>query len=116
MLMESAKQLASKLNRMDYCLPGVALAKTYTYPKGIIDTPEKIEGIFGTAASWVYTIFLVVAVIGLIYTAFIYLTAAGDMEKIKKGRISLTYSIVAIVIALLAGGMPALLQNILENK
>lgn len=95
-------------------IPAVALATAHD--KILIDTPEKVEGLFNTIADWFFTVFLIVAVIGLIYTAFMYLTAAGDMDKIKKARTSLVYSIVAIVIALLAGSMPDLIENILRNS
>jgi len=94
-------------------IPAVALADQHD--RILVDTPEKVEGLFNAVADWLFTIFMIVAVMGLIYSAFMYLTAAGDMEKVKKARMSLTYAIVAIVVALLAGSMPTLLQNLLKE-
>src|SRR3989344_1171927 len=116
MFIRSARILTPRLNNTSYYMPSIALAEILNYPKGIADTPEKIEGLFQSATDWVFTIFLIVAVISVIYTAFMYLTAAGDTTKVSKARISLVLSIVAIVIAFLAGSMPTLIQNILENK
>ena len=116
MLARSVKILVSRLNSASYYMPSIALAEILNYPKNIADTPEKIEGLFQSASDWFFTIFLIVAVISLIYTAFMYLTAAGDTTKVSKAKTALVISIVAIVIALLAGSMPILLQNILENK
>ena len=94
----------------------VALAEILDYPKDIIDTPEKVEGFFQSASDWIFTIFLIVAVIGIIYVAFMYLTAAGNPTKVTKARQALTYSITAIIIALLAGSMPTLLRNVLDSS
>jgi len=101
-----------------YFVPGTVLAadEILHYPKTYANTPEKVVGLFKTASSWIYTIFLIIAVIAIIYTAFMYLTAAGDAEKVKKAHKALTYSIVAIVVAILAGSIPILIQNLLGGS
>jgi len=60
-----------------------------------------------------FTIFMVVAVIMIIYSAFMFLTARGNPEGITKARNALTWSIVAIVVALLAASIPVLVQSLL---
>ena len=110
------KKLTPRLGMGIYYLPGIALAEIVDHPTNIIDSPEKVESLFNNVAGWFFTLFLIVAVIALIYTAFIYLTAVGDPKKITKARSSLTFAIVAIVIALLAGSMPVILQNLLESS
>ena len=96
-----------------YKLQAIALAQDY--PTDIINTPGKVVLLFQTVSNWIYTIFIVVAVIGFIFTAFMYLTAGGDQTKATKARQALNYSIVAIIVAVLAGSMPLLLRNILES-
>jgi len=105
-----------KPTRVAHYLHGIALAQPLQdYPRDIADTPEKIIAITETIRDWVFTIFMVVAVIGIIYAAFMYLTAAGDQQRVSKARTALVYSIVAIVVALVAGSVPALVENLLRN-
>lgn len=85
-----------------------------SHDKILIDTPGEVEGLLDKAVDWFFTIFMAVAVIMLIYTAFMYLTAGGDTTKVSKARSALTWSVVAIIIALLAGNIPQLLENILK--
>jgi len=74
--------------------PPPASTKTIdaSYVKTII---EKVTG-------WMQGIFFLIAVIFIIYAAFVYLTSAGNEEKIKKAKSIIIYAIVAIAVALLA--------------
>ena len=99
-------------------MPAVALAadpKFKNPPSTIVTSKGDLLGLLGTVRDWFYTIFLVVAVIFLIMAAFQYLTAAGDPERIKKAKTALIYSIVAIAIALLAGGITAVVKDMLSG-
>lgn len=107
--------LVEKYHNISFAVYGVAFAQILNYPKDIIDTPEKIVDLTETIRDWVFTVFMIVAVIAIIYTAFMYLTAAGSEDKVKKARMALTFAIVAIVIALLAGSLPTLIQNIIGD-
>lgn len=60
-------------------------------------------------------IFWVAAVISALYAAFLYLAAGGETEKVSKARRQLWYTVIAIVIALMATGLPALIENILSE-
>ena len=44
----------------------------------------------------------VLAVVMIIYGGFVYMTSAGDAAKVNKGKTILIYSIVGLVIAILA--------------
>ena len=88
MFTKSIKELALKFNKVSHYSPGIASAQILNHPTDIANTPEKIQGILGTASNWVFAVFLAVAVIGLVYTAFMYLTAAGDMDTLKNARTS----------------------------
>jgi len=92
-------------------LPSLALAGGH--PENIIDSPEKIVGVLGTVAAWLFTILMALAVVMVVYAAFLYLTAAGNPERITSAKKTLIYAIVAIVVALVAGGIPVLILNLL---
>lgn len=57
-----------------------------------------------TVANWIFSIFLIVAVIYIILAAFKYLTSRGG-ESVKDAHKMLVYAAVAIAIAILAPGI-----------
>lgn len=61
---------------------------------------------------WIDGIFWVLAIIFLLYAAFLYLTAAGSEEKLEKAKHALIYAIIACVIAILAFAVQPFLQSI----
>ena len=96
-------------------MPAMAFAQSEDVRTDIVTSGEDLEGILETVRDWFFTIFLVVAVIFLIWAAFLYLTAAGDTEKVGKAKTALIYSIVAIAVALIAGSLPSLIENLLGS-
>ena len=94
-------------------LPSLALAQI---PTDIIDEPGKIVGILNTVAGWLFTILFALAVVMIVYAAFLYLTAAGSPDRLTSAKKTLIYAIVAIVVALVAGGIPLLIESILTDS
>ncbi len=47
---------------------------------------------------------------------FQMITAGGDPEKFSKGRKTLTYAVIGFAVVLLAGGLAAIIQNLLSLK
>lgn len=76
--------------------------------------PEDIVAILNNIAGWLFTIFFVLAVIFFIYAAFLYLTAAGNDDRVKSAKNILIYGVVAIVVALLAGGIAFFVSGVLQ--
>ena len=56
--------------------------------------------------------FIVVAIIMVLWSAFLYLTSGGDSEKVKTASKSLTYAAVAIVVGILANSFPTIVGSI----
>ncbi len=77
-------------------------------------TDEKnLIGKLTTIIKWLqYGLFLVAAFL-IILAAYDYLTSRGESEGIKKAQNTLLYAVVAIVVGLLAGGIPSIVKNIL---
>lgn len=78
-----------------------------------ITEPSQIVSLFEGIRDWLYTIFLVAVVISFLIAAFYFITAAGNPDKVQKGKDMIKYGVYGIVVALLAGGMTALLKSIL---
>lgn len=78
-----------------------------------IDTPEDIVKLVGDLSGWMWRIFLIVAVIMILYSAYLFLFAGGNSETLDKAKKQLKYAVIAIIVALLAGGAVKLIQSIL---
>ena len=61
---------------------------------------------------WAFTLLIVLAVVFVLFAAFSYLTAGGDTEKVAKANKSLMFAAVAIVIGLIAKGVPSLVATL----
>ncbi len=62
-------------------------------------------------ANVMFVLLMLLTVIFVIYAAYLFLTAVGDDDKIKKARKVLIYAIVAVVVALFAGGFTAIIRG-----
>lgn len=90
-------------------LTGVALADN----ESPIKSANDVVTVLGNILTWVGRIFWIFAVGATLYAGFLYLTAAGNTERVGKAKKQLVYVVIAIVIGLLAWGLPAIIKNIL---
>ena len=65
-------------------------------------------------AQWMFGILLALGIVFVLYAAFLYMTSGGDTEKASTAQRVLTYAIVAMVIGVVAGGLPVLVQNLID--
>jgi hypothetical protein len=79
----------------------------------IFKTWEDILNFFNNLATIIARFFWTAAIIAAIWSGFLFLTAGGNEEKTGKAKKMLWYTIIAIVIGLLAFGLPSLIKNIL---
>lgn len=82
-------------------LPG---AKVTTY-QGVLDLLKTLSG-------WMLGILIALAVVFLIYAAFLYLTSGGEQETLTKAKNYLVYAVVAIGVGLLARGLVILAASL----
>jgi len=75
-----------------------------------IDEPDDFITLVGR---WVFIVFLAIAVVLLVYAAFIYLTSAGDVRKLTSAKSTMVYAVVAIIIALLAFGVISVITDVI---
>ncbi|MEX2411285.1 MAG: hypothetical protein WD607_07905 [Candidatus Paceibacterota bacterium] len=80
-----------------------------------IDSLDDIEGILTNILGWLYTIFFIAAAGFILLGAFVYLTAGGNEDNIKKAKNYFLYSIIAIVVALVAFGIDNLVESVLTT-
>lgn len=81
---------------------------------GVVDTTNDVMTVINNIANWMFTIFMAVAVMMIVYAAFIYLTANGG-EKVQQAHKVLIYSVIGIAVAILAKGIVNVVESILAS-
>lgn len=66
-------------------------------------------------ANYAYTLLIIVGVIAITWSGFMFITANGDPEKINKARMMVVYSIIGILLASLSRGIVALIRGALKS-
>lgn len=95
--------------------------------RGIFGTPDEnlfeLPNPFGTTnivtllnrvIAWALGFLIAISVLFIIYAAFIYLTSAGDVEKVKKANKIILYTAIAIAVGLLSRAIIAVIQYLLS--
>ncbi|MFH1192950.1 MAG: hypothetical protein V1656_01375 [Candidatus Jorgensenbacteria bacterium] len=100
-------------------MPFAALAQGVLYdkPPDSVISREGATGIFTiykTLTSWMWGILLALAVIFILYSAFLFLTSGGNEEKVKAAKNYLIYAVVAVAVGILATGIVALVGMLLN--
>jgi hypothetical protein len=84
-------------------------------PQVNITSLRQVTQIIVNLVNWVIGLFFVAAILGLFYSAYNYLMAAGDPERLGTAKNALIYTIIAIVVALLATSVRFIVENILRG-
>jgi len=69
--------------------------------------------LFKNIGEWFQAIVLAIAIIMIIYAGFLWMTAAGDDDKLTNARKTLIYGLVGIAVAILAFAAVAIIDNLL---
>ena len=95
-------------------LPFLALAAVPIGSGGVaITSPTDISNILGRILNWIASIVLTIALIMLLYSAILFLTAGASETAHGKAKNVLIYAIVGIVVAILAYSVEPFLSFIL---
>jgi len=90
---------------------GVSAQPPDTLPTGI-NTPEKLIELIDLITNWIFTLFLLLAVIFIVIGALQFVTAGGKPESVSEARQKIIYAAIGIIVALIAKAIPAVLKNI----
>lgn len=91
-------------------VPAIALAQR---PPSVNLTRTSILDLLDTILTWVDMAIFIIGILIILYAAFLYMTAAGDEEKIGKAKRTFIYGLVGIGIAILAFGIWELVASFL---
>lgn len=99
------------------CVPLIVAAATSLPPPPLSDLKfQDVLDILNKLVTWVFTVFLIIAVIFIIIAAFRYLASSGSPEGVKAATKALTFAAVAIVVAMLSVGVRSLVQELLGTQ
>ena len=79
-----------------------------------IESGDDVIQIIINITNFIWAVFMVITVIAFLVAGFFYITAAGDPTKVTRANKMVLYSIIGVAVALLSGGMVALIQSFLE--
>jgi len=98
-------------------LPFLALAQVPIVPETpLIESPWDITIIIQDTLNWIAGIVFVIALIMLIWSAILYLTAGGSEDRVKRAKNYLIYAIVGVAVALLAYSVVPFLTTVLGGQ
>ncbi len=78
-------------------------------------TEDNVYKAVNQVARFLFNIALGLAVIFIIVAALFYLIAAGNQTQLDRAKTILIYSIVAVVLALIAGGITTFVDSLLKT-
>lgn len=87
--------------------PVMILAES-TAPRGQI---ADIESLVETIENFVWIIFGLIAVISFVVAGILFLTAAGNPEKVAQARTAFLWGVAGVVVGILAFSIVAIIQN-----
>lgn len=91
----------------------LAATPTDSNPLGI-KTTEDIINILKNIVTFMYRIFFIAATGFILWAAFTYLMAGQDAKKVEQAKDQLKYAVIAIVVALVAGGASLIIESFLK--
>ena len=92
------------------------MAQSITIPNPLGSGGKDIPTLIDTIATWLLGIGSTIAVIIVIWAAFLFMTSGGNVERVTMARKTLWYAIIGIVILLLAKGVTSIIQNFLSGQ
>lgn len=93
---------------------GNAVDPSEAPPAAAIDSAPKVLAVLQRITNWMFTIFIAVAAMMIIFAAFTYLTSEGG-EGVEKAHKMILYSAIAIVVATASRGLVTLVRNFITE-
>lgn len=102
MLKNKIKSVATAATVAALTMPALALAQFAPGgPSGTNLPSGSITGIVTSIMNWLLALVGILGVIGFAIAGILYLTAAGDEDRISTAKSAMMYSIIGVIVALL---------------
>jgi hypothetical protein len=94
----------------------VVVSAQFQSPTGTGLPAGSLLGIITSGMNWLLIIVGILGVIGFVIAGIIYLTAAGDEDQIARGKRTMIYSIIGVIVALLGVVIIQAVQALLSGS
>ena len=93
--------------------PSLAMAagELPTIPTSGVNSYDAVWSLICRVVRILFTLFFILAIVFVLYAAFLYLTAGGDAGKVSTASKMLLYAAIAIVVALIAYNFPTIVGH-----
>ena len=96
---------------------GVAAAAGLATPPALLTNETQLgSSLFCPILSAMFYVLIFVAVIMVVWAAYLYLTAGDDTQQVHKATKTMTYAAVALIVGLVAFGFPSLVSSIFGSS
>lgn len=85
-----------------------------TVPTPLTNTTD-VQDLVKGAIQWIFWGLIVLSVIMALVSAYKYVTAAGDPDKVSSASKTLLYAAIGVAVALVAAGVPLIVESFLCN-
>ena len=91
---------------------GVALA-IQSAPTPLVSNVDSLgEGLFCPIVNIMFWVLISIAIIMVMWAAYLYLTAGDDTEKVHRATKTITFAAIAVIVGILAKGFPTLIATV----
>ncbi|MEK7192077.1 MAG: hypothetical protein AAB646_00990 [Patescibacteria group bacterium] len=95
-------------------LPFLAFAQAPAGPLTTVTSLSDIIRIIETIVNWIFAFLMLLTTVFVLYAAYLYLTAAGNEENVKKAKDVILYAAVAVAVALLSRAVVFIVAGIVR--
>ena len=96
---------------------GIAAAAGIATPPALLTNETQLgSSLFCPIIDAMFYVLVFIAVVMVIWAAYLYLTAGDDTEQVHKATKTMTYAAVALVVGLVAFGFPSLVSSIFGSS
>ena len=96
--------------------PFLVNAQTTTESEVPIHNLDDVKSVIQVWVGYLVWFFWVASMVGMIYAALMFLNARGDVEKVKKAKAMVKYTIIAVVVALFSTAMKTIIISVLSGE
>jgi hypothetical protein len=72
-----------------------------------------VLNIITNLTNWLFVGFMLLAVVIIIFASWQFISSSGDPQNVAKARSKLLWAVIAIVIAVISGGIPVVVKMVL---
>ncbi len=91
------------------------MAQVTEGPGEVLTDMSAVEGFLNTIIRWMWVIAAFVVVIFFLYAGFLFVTAGGNDDQVNKAKDVVKWSLIGVVVMILAGSVMTVMQSFITG-